>query len=573
MAFSRSDRPRHADTIMPRGNETLAERALQQSDRPADTVANPDQDLQRTSRPFYDRVAFRILLGLLTYGVIRTLARATIKHLWFDELLTQVMARQHGITALWRALKTASDGAPPPFYVPFYLMDRLAAAIPINEHIAYRLPSIVAFSLTLLCLYRFVEWRSGPAAGLLCAGLVFLTPFFVFYADEARPYAMLLACIAFALVCYQRLPSIPRTRGAWSSSWSLSPWTIGLFASLFLAMCLHYYGILSLTPFFAAELFLTGQTKRPRFFVWAALLLATVPLVIFWPLLSTIKAYYGVNLWSKPEFTDALGSYADFFHVDPQWGFALAGLLVAAVLLALFRSAQAAEPAERIESREQPPPHEHVLVLGFLLYPLIVFVFAKVMHAGSAPRYFLCGILGVALAFRYVLDWLPPRLLLACAGFLLLSFALQEFTFWSSFRTSPAPAEAANSLQALADSVHREDLPLVMADSLAYFETLHYASPALRQRMIALVDPQYANLYVGTDSLDKNMLALRPVTPVNVQGFVEFTEAHRSFLLYSEGTAFEWLPSILVADGESVSLLTEQGDGMLYLVALKPEGN
>ena len=551
----------------------MAERVLQPSDRLADTAANPHQDLQ-TSRPFYERVAFRVLLGLLAYGVIRCIARATIKPLWFDELLTQVMARQHGITALWRALKTTADGAPPPFYFPFYLMDRLSAAIPINEHIAYRLPSIVAFSLTLLCLYRFVEWRSGPAAGLLCAGLVFLTPLFVSYADEARSYAMLVACVAFALVCYQRVPSIPRTRGSWTlSSWSISLWTIGLFASLFLAMCLHYYGILSLAPFFAAELFLTWQTKRPRPFVWAALLLATMPLLIFWPLLSPVKAYYSVNLWAKPEFTDVLGSYADFFHVDPQWGFALAGLLLAAVLLALFRPAQAAELVEHSESREQPPPHEHVLVLGFLLFPWIVFVFAEVVHGGSTPRYFLCGILGVALAFRYVLDWLPPRLLLACAGFLLLSFALQEFTFWSSFRTAPAPADAANSLQVLVDSVHREDLPLVMADSLAYFETLHYASPALRQRMIALVDPQNANLYVGTDSLDKNMLALRRVTAVNVQEFSEFTAAHRSFLLYSDGTAFEWLPSLLVADGESVSLLTEQEDSTLYLVVLKPEEN
>jgi len=187
---------------------------------------------------------------MVVYAALRNLAQATIKPLWFDELLTQVMARQPGLSALWRALKTAADGNPP----PFYLIERVVAALPINEHIAYRLPSILAFSAILICLYFFVERRSGPLTGLLCASLVLMTPLYNYYADEARPYSMMIACLAFALVCYQRVPAVS--------------WTMGLFASLFLAMSLHYYAVLAFLPFFAAELLFALSSRRWRLLVW-----------------------------------------------------------------------------------------------------------------------------------------------------------------------------------------------------------------------------------------------------------------------------------------------------------------
>ena len=101
-----------------------------------------------------------MLLGIVVYAALRNLAQATIKPLWFDELLTQVMTRQSSLSALWSALKTAADSNPP----GFYLIEGAAVAFPVNEHIAYRLVSIVAFSFTLICLYWIVERRSGPCA-------------------------------------------------------------------------------------------------------------------------------------------------------------------------------------------------------------------------------------------------------------------------------------------------------------------------------------------------------------------------------------------------------------------------
>ena len=82
---------------------------------------------------------------------------------------------------------------------------------------------------------------------------------------------MVIACIAFALVCYQRLPSLR--------------WAALLGISLFLAESFHYYAVLAMIPFGFAEAVLLLRTRRIRWGVWLALACGTLPLIVFWPLL------------------------------------------------------------------------------------------------------------------------------------------------------------------------------------------------------------------------------------------------------------------------------------------------
>ena len=53
---------------------------------------------------------------------------------------------------------------------------------------------------------------------------------FLNYAANARPYSLLMACIAFALVCYDRLPSFG--------------WAILFGLSLAMAQGVYYFAIL-----------------------------------------------------------------------------------------------------------------------------------------------------------------------------------------------------------------------------------------------------------------------------------------------------------------------------------------
>jgi hypothetical protein len=511
------------------------------------------QQAAPSSRRFQGNAAFPVLLAIVVYAALRSLAFATVKPIWFDEILTEVISRQGGIRAIWRAVKISTDGQPP----PFYMIEHVAGSFPLNEHIAYRLPSIIAFSITLVCLYFFVKRRSGPWIALLCSSVILMTPLYNLYADEARPYSMLVACVAFALICYQRVPSVP--------------WTIGLFVSLFSAMCLHYYAILAVSLFVAAEAFFAWQKRRLRVPVWAALLFATVPLAIFRPLLLAIRASWGAHFVGRPQAIDALRSYGEFFRVDTPWGFALAGICAAAVLSTFLRiwpqTDQRAEPDSDLM-------HEHLLVLALLAYPVIVFIFAKVMHGGAFPRYSLCAILGVCLGLRYVLAWFQPRVALVGGAIVVLAFGTQEFSFWrTSGPNFGAPSRDAIATLSLLDSLHRDDLPVVIGDSGHFVEIEHYASPRLRRRMVSLVDPDKAVFYLGTDTVEKNVLGLQRLTPLSVYPYADFVATHPSFLLFSQQSVFDWLPRGLTDEGDTLRVLAIQGNTSIYLVEIKSGGN
>lgn len=498
---------------------------------------------------------FPLLIAVVVYAAARNLVEATIKPFWFDEILTEVVSREPGIAALWRTLKTAVDGNPP----LFYLVERTSSHFAANGLIAYRLPSILAFSCTLICLYVFVARRSGPVTAMLCTSLIFLTPLFGFYADEARPYSMSVACIAFAMVCYQRV--------------SRPPWTLGVFFSMLLAACLHYYGVVALSPFLAAELFFTLQTRRLRPSVWGALLLAPTPLVFLRPLLTAMKASY-VHFWAQPHLMDALKSYGDFFSLDAPWGFALAGILFLAVLLSILRGRPSLSgPLSGTDEAHGPSlSSEDVLVLVLLVYPFIAFVVAKVMHGGYVLRYVLCTILAIAIAFRYVLEWLGERGKWAAAACLFLAIGTQEFSFWRTLRQNiGTPARFDSGMVTLVDSAHRDDLPLLFADAGEYLEVKYYAPPRLKSRMAVVVDPTSAYLYRGTDTLENIMLSLQRVTPSDVYGFSQYKAAHRSFLLYLNRMGIDWLPGRLIEEGDNLRLVGVQGNRLLFLVQLKPK--
>ena len=99
------------------------------------------------------------LVLLIAYIALSGVVRAASKPLWFDELITVGLAQQPTLGNLRSALEHAADSHPPPFYV----LERFAGRLPLNEHIAYRLPSILAFCCVFLCTFLFIRRaRGGP---------------------------------------------------------------------------------------------------------------------------------------------------------------------------------------------------------------------------------------------------------------------------------------------------------------------------------------------------------------------------------------------------------------------------
>ena len=150
-----------------------------------------------------DRLAIRGLVILVAYALIRGLVGAATRPFWYDEVCTWIVARQPSLSGIWNALQHGADGQAP----GFYLIERLSAALIRNEEVALRLPLILGFCCVTICVFVFTRRRASPGIGLICAAIPLATSLFSWYAVEARPYSMVVACIAVALVAYQRAPS------------------------------------------------------------------------------------------------------------------------------------------------------------------------------------------------------------------------------------------------------------------------------------------------------------------------------------------------------------------------------
>src|SRR5208283_3175319 len=307
-----------------------------------------------------------LMVALVIYVIVRGVAAAATKPFWFDELLTLAMSSQPSMRAVWAALARAVDGQPPGFYA----VERLALSLFHNKEIALRLPAILAFPCTLICVYVFVKKRSGEAIAFLSAFLLLSTIAFHRYAVEARPYSMVLACIAFAAVCYQRLPS--------------HFWTVMLGISLALGQTFHHYVVFAIVPFGLAEAVVLLRTRQFRWRVWAALAFGAAPLLISWPLLMQVRARFGAHLFDRYVFTSIPSTYGAFFLTDSAFGAAVFALAVAGVI----GSHLLVRPGSPSEGKGRDADlAEGTLLLALVGLPIITFAVVNIMHGGMRDAY------------------------------------------------------------------------------------------------------------------------------------------------------------------------------------------
>ena len=376
-----------------------------------------------------DKFALFGLAILILYATVRNICQALVRPLWYDEICTILMVQQLHLHRLWQALAHGADGQP----FAFYLLESAMATFIRNENLAYRGVSILGFAFTLVCLFVAVRTRKGGAIALVCAAIPLTTIVFEVLSVEARPYSLLVACIAFAIVCYQRVPS--------------RRWVILLGLGLVLAQSFHHFAVFAFLPFILAEAAHYAMTRQLRRGVWIALLSGFVPLAFSWPVLSDFQRYYGPHYWAKPTLEAALEQLQLVFpeiRLVPHYGACiwprLAGVAVLFTMLAtLRRTSQGERPAGA-------PLHELTLVLGFLGLPLACFALAALTHNSMCPKYIVPSFLGFPLAFGFTLPRLRRWgfLLPSVSGVLLLCVIVsQQHRFWTTFYTPQFVSPAA----------------------------------------------------------------------------------------------------------------------------------
>lgn len=505
----------------------------------------PSQPFTSHFAQFPEKFVYYALVVATAYALLRSTFYAVFKPLWFDEILTTIVSRQSGLSGIQAALRQGIDGNPP----AFYLFQHWAASLLSNELIGYRLLPILGFACTFLLVFVFVKTRHGSVVALISSGLLLVTPLFTLYAQEARPYSLVVALLAMAMVCYQRVPQVL--------------WTVGLSLSLTFAALLHYYILLSLAPFFLAELAYLYSAKRVRFTVWLALVVPLVPIAISFPRLLWMKQNWGAHFWSGAALSDVSAAYGNYFRLGSLWGVALFG-----ITLLMFLGSVAPLLSKRDAGDILLPGlfAERFLSFGLITLPLIAFAIAKVSHGPFTERYVLATILGFVSASAYPLSKASPAMLRAVATLLVIALCSQEVGFWKSFKNRQTPTTVIAPLVELGKIPEYADLPIVFSDAGIYVEIWHYAPPALFRRAVTLPDPETAVKYTNTDTVDKLVVALRPYAPPGIQHFDEFSAAHPRFLLYSNGSPADWWPARLSHDGYHVQRLYTHAPNVGYLV-------
>jgi len=496
-------------------------------------------------------VAYVFITVLVVYTLVRGTFGAAAKPIWIDEFCTLAIASQSGIHGIWNAIRSGIDSAPPLFYV----IEAGALKVTSNKEIALRLPAILAFPCTLVCVFALITKYSGNLIACCCAFVMLSTSLFSTLQTDARSYSMVMACVAFALVCYQRLPS--------------RPWVVLFAASLVVAESLHYFAVFAMIPFWIAEGLRALSKREVRLGAWLGLVAGVLPLAVFWPLISNYRAYYGSRVvLSNPTLAQIPDFYGAYFLTDRFFGVGLAMVCLAAIVWS-----RSVERETLFEENSGPVAKmDVVVVVALTVLPVIAFALVRVMHAILISRYVLATTIGIVLGIAGGLSLVRPKVVALFFLFVLTSVGLREYSFW---RTGHHPVTAELSAQSLDElgqvreliqSVGHQDLPVVFDQENLYPQAVYYLPPDWTSRLVFLIDEEREFRHDRNDTGVKIEKALSRFYRMQLVDYTEFTRSHADFLLYAEPEG--WILTALYHEGASAQVLKIAGSRWIYRVTM-----
>ena len=479
-----------------------------------------------------------LLLVLLTPAAMV----AAVKPLWHDEIYGVLISRFGSFSRIWTALESGVDLQPP----LYHLVTHAAEFVLGQSELADRLPSLVGFWLAALCLFRFVSVHAGAAFGMIAA----VFPLAIDanrYAWEARPYGLLLACTGLALVSWQTATA-RRRRGLG---------LVGLWLSLSLATCVHYYAVLLFVPFVVGEAVRTYRRRQTDWPVWISLMLTMPVVTVFLPLIRGAMASQGAHPWNAARLDKVLEPYSDF--LQGSW-LPLAVVLALALLLT-----RVDRPTGSAVSRSGPPAHEVAAAIGLTSLPVVGYLIAVAGPNMMTRRYFLPLVLGFAILFAW---WLwrvtGARAWIAFAVTIVLALS----SFGSTVRSFNAirSAQDPKALGAMPIPADLAALPVVVSPSRPFLECWFYAPSDLQQRLVYVADVDAALRIRGTDASERSITNAARFFGFQLEPIESFRATHTRFLIYSpNGSAGYVLPGYVRA-GARVELVGLKGRSLLFLV-------
>jgi len=216
------------------------------------------------------------------------------------------------------------------------------------------------------------------------------------------------------------------------------------------------------------------------------------------------------------------------------------------------------------------PSEERLLAAALVALPVITFFITKLVHGAIVGRYVLASALGISIALAFAVSGVR-RLATATLALLVCVFLFQQSEGWRFGRASAVASQKFPDLAMLSEmnqGSDRANLPTVISGGLTFMAMAYYgASSSESPSFVYVADRDNALRYIGTDSVDRTLLAIQPYAHLPVEKLADFLQRHQRFLVYSlNDPTWEWLIRQQLADGSSVRLVKGDGSHSLYLV-------
>jgi 4-amino-4-deoxy-L-arabinose transferase-like glycosyltransferase len=174
------------------------------------------------------RVTLPLLLTALAFAL--RVYRLDDQSLWFDEAWTADVVSQNCLGILQA---TAEDIHPPAYFLGLHFWTIVLG----NSAFALRMFSVLPSVATVAFAYSFARRVQGHLTGLTAATIVTLAPLQVYYAQEARSYALMPLLTLASSYCLLRVSAEQRRPGP---GIDLSRWLLSYVAVSTLSLYTHY---------------------------------------------------------------------------------------------------------------------------------------------------------------------------------------------------------------------------------------------------------------------------------------------------------------------------------------------
>jgi len=480
-------------------------------------------------------------VALSVVYLVTALAHSWTRRLWLDELITFYFCRFRNLAELWAWLKTGAERTPPLYHLIARGSERLFG----ENEIALRLPSIAAYWVMSLAVY-FISRKRLPAIFALLAALFPLVTHAYFYACEARPYAMILACSALLLLFWQEAAEAGRRR-------RIALWAMAVTSAF--AVSIHYYGGLAVLPIMIGELARYLERRRPDWPLWFAIASGLAVEACFLPL---IRAGLRINrspyAWNRPQIDMLWKSYPLLLGVT---------FLPACIVLGLLVIRRG--PKLRGTSENDPllPGHELAACIALAALPVIGYGFGRALTGMMTERYFLQTVIGISILFAIGTAKLcrgRRSFGLALVLAVIVCFAVQQS---NNIRQEYAIRDRYQHLLAY-DVALSYNLPIIQKSMLELLPVIHYGPPEFTSHLVYPVDIELSHRYEGDDTGRKIYAGGIGIFPVHTITMDSFLKQNDRFLIY--GWPVDWLEDYLIQRGATIKIVFRGGLEMLLLV-------